>query len=67
MANKAAINPVSRYGWRGATILPIEYFGEHPRLKYWDGASWVAKPLKYWNGLSWVEKPLKYWNGLSWS
>ena len=35
-------------------------------IKYWNGTSWVAKPVKYWNGTSWVAKPVKYWNGTSW-
>ena len=36
-------------------------------LKYWNGSSWVTKPLKYWNGSSWQTKSLKYWDGASWA
>ena len=36
-------------------------------LKYWNGSSWVTKPLKYWNGSSWQTKSLKYWDGVSWA
>lgn len=35
-------------------------------LKYWDGSTWVAKPLKYWSGSAWVEKPLRRWDGAGW-
>jgi hypothetical protein len=35
-------------------------------MKYWNGSSWVAKPVKHWNGSSWVQKPVKHWNGSSW-
>lgn len=37
--------------------------GTTGQIKYWDGASWVAKPMKYWNGSTWTTKPVKYWNG----
>lgn len=36
------------------------------RIKIWDGASWVLKPLKRWDGAAWNEKPLKRWDGASW-
>lgn len=40
--------------------------GSTGQIKYWNGASWVAKPVKYWNGSSWTTKPLKRYNGISW-
>lgn len=36
------------------------------KIKVYDGASWVKKPVKWWNGSAWVEKPVKRWNGSSW-
>lgn len=36
------------------------------KIKYWNGAAWVAKPVKVWNGSSWVTKPVKRWNGSAW-
>ena len=35
-------------------------------LKYYNGSSWVTKPIKYYNGSSWTTKTLKYYNGSSW-
>ena len=35
-------------------------------VKYFDGASWVLKPLKVYNGSQWVIKPVKFWNGSQW-
>ncbi len=37
------------------------------RLRYYNGSSWVIKPLKYYNGSAWVIKPIKFYNGSSWS
>lgn len=36
-------------------------------MKYWNGTSWINKPLKYWNGTSWVSSPLNWWNGTQWT
>lgn len=36
------------------------------RVKVWDGAQWVSKPIRVWDGASWVEKPLKVWDGSQW-
>jgi hypothetical protein len=51
-------------------ILTSEFFPEAITtggvLRYWNGASWVNKPLKYWNGSSWVTKSIKSWNGTAW-
>lgn len=49
---------------RSLTVDPGSAAG--PSMKYWNGTTWVAKPLKYWNGSSWVAKPLKYYNGSTW-
>lgn len=35
-------------------------------LKYWNGATWIEKPLKRWNGTTWETKTLKLWNGSTW-
>lgn len=35
-------------------------------FKYWNGSSWVLKPLKRWNGTAWVQYTLKRWNGTAW-
>ena len=40
--------------------------GATGQIKYYNGSSWVAKPVKVWNGSSWVTKPVKRWNGSSW-
>lgn len=51
-------------------LLTIEFFGSvivsGGLIKYWDGASWLAKPIKYWSGTAWDTKPLKRWDGVSW-
>lgn len=56
--------------WLYQPLLPasaeIQAAGATGYIKYWNGSSWVLKPVKYWNGSSWVIKPLKYWNGSSW-
>lgn len=36
------------------------------RIKYYDGANWVFRPVKYYNGTAWIQKPLKYYNGTTW-
>ena len=36
------------------------------QIKFWNGSSYVSKPIKYWNGSAWIIKPLKYWNGSAW-
>lgn len=36
------------------------------KFKYWDGTSWVNKPLKYWDGSGWIEKLVRLWNGTAW-
>ncbi len=36
------------------------------QIKYWDGATWVKKPLLVFDGADFVPVPkarLKYWNG----
>lgn len=68
---KSALVEGSRYGWRGALILPAEYFDTAPPssgglLKYWTGSAWAAKTMKAWNGSAWVPGLLKFWNGASW-
>lgn len=50
-----------------ATIFAaLEEYDFTGHLKYWNGSSWVAKPLKYWDGATWALKPLKRWNGSAW-
>jgi hypothetical protein len=36
------------------------------QIKFWNGSSYVSKPIKYWTGSAWVVKPIKYWNGSIW-
>jgi hypothetical protein len=36
------------------------------QIKYYNGTTFVAKPVKVWNGTAWVVKPLKRWNGSAW-
>ena len=36
------------------------------KFKWYNGSSWVEKPVKVWTGSAWVEKPLKVWTGSSW-
>jgi hypothetical protein len=40
-----------------------EFFG---LLKYWNGSTWIRKPLKVFLGGTWQVKPLKRWNGNDW-
>jgi len=40
--------------------------GSTGQIKFYNGSSFVAKPVKVWDGASWVTKPLKRWNGTSW-
>lgn len=35
-------------------------------IKWYNGATWVLKPVKYWTGAAWVQKPLKHWTGSAW-
>lgn len=66
---KSALVEGSRYGWRGALVLPAEYFDPAQvggKLKYWTGSAWVSKVMKAWNGSAWVPGVLKFWNGSSW-
>lgn len=49
--------------WASATIALRPSIGN---IKYWNGSSWLSKPVKYWNGSAWVKKPLKRWNGSAW-
>ena len=66
---KSALIDGSRYGWRGALVLPAEYFEvEIPggKIKHWNGSSWVSKTMKTWSGSAWVPGLLKYWNGSVW-
>lgn len=60
-----------RYGWRGAQILPDEYFGDPPAppqssIKVWDGTAWVSRVVKVWDGAAWAIKPLKRYTGSAW-
>lgn len=43
----------------------VTVIGSTGQIKYWDGSSWIAKPVKHWNGSSWEIKPMKHWNGSS--
>ena len=52
----------SRRLWLESGAAP----GTDGYMKYWNGSSWVSKPVKHWNGSSWVQKPVKHWNGSSW-
>lgn len=36
------------------------------RISWWNGTTWVKKPVMVWNGSAWVEKPVLYWNGSAW-
>lgn len=66
---KRALTQGNRFGWQGALVLPVEYFGEQSvggLLKYWEGAIWVAKPLKHWSGAVWQTGSLKFWNSTEW-
>ena len=59
--------PGNRYGWRGALVLPAEYFPQEVlRLKVWTGTEWVAKPVKVWNGSAWVGRPVRAFTGGEW-
>ena len=35
-------------------------------MKWWNGSTWVEKPVKVWNGSAWVTKPVKRWTGSAW-
>ena len=54
-----------------AEIIFSEYFDaviitSSGQIKFWNGSSYVSKPVKYWTGSAWVTKPVKYWNGSTW-
>lgn len=57
--------------WLFQPILPsspillgaAQYYGY---VKYWDGASWVPKPVKYWDGASWLIYPLMAYDSGVW-
>ena len=36
------------------------------KVKAWNGAAHVEKPVKVWTGSAWVEKPVKHWTGSGW-
>ena len=59
----------SRFGWRGALVLPAEYFDVElsgGKVKFWNGSTWIAKTMKAWNGTSWKAGMIKFWNGTGW-
>jgi hypothetical protein len=56
-------NYVEEYYWQEEYVISEEVLN---RLKYWNGTSWIDRPLKYWNGSSWITKSIKSWNGTSW-
>ncbi len=49
-----------------------KYFGQAflaasgATINYWNGSSWVGKPLKYWDGSAWSSGTLKRWDGGAW-
>ncbi len=67
---KLTDSPGSRYGWRGALVLPGAYFDQpvviEGRLKVWTGAQWETKLLKVWTGTVWEERPVQAYYDGSW-
>lgn len=67
---KLMATPGSRYGWRGALLLPGEYFAPSlppvGRLKVWTGTQWAVKPAKVWTGTAWLERPVRAYTGSGW-
>lgn len=56
---------------KASEIIFQEYFADviitsTGKIKFWNGSSYISKPLKYWNGSAWVVKPVKHWNGSIW-
>jgi hypothetical protein len=56
---------------KASQIIFQEYFANiiitsGGQIKFWNGSSYVSKPIKYWTGSAWVVKPIKYWNGSFW-
>jgi hypothetical protein len=49
--------------WAAATISLRSKGG---KIKYYNGSSWVVKPVKHYNGSTWIEGRLKRWNGSAW-
>ena len=37
------------------------------QVKWYNGATWVLKPLKRYNGSTWVPTTLKRYNGATWT
>lgn len=40
--------------------------GTTGQMKWYNGSTWVAKPVKWYNGATFVTKPVKYYNGATW-
>jgi hypothetical protein len=56
--------------WLFQPILPsaqqLASTSTYGYVKYWDGASWLPKPVKYWNGSSWAIYPLMAYDSSVW-
>lgn len=51
---------ISQYG--PSVVVATKFFAPY----YWNGSSWVKKPVKHWNGTDWETKIMRAWNGSEW-